>query len=71
MGLAIIIAEIGGKYFKKITQTAMFLPYFISWVVVGIIAYNFLNVDHGTVNSLIDKLGMESINFYETNGYGQ
>ena len=50
MGLAIMIAEIGGKYFKKITQTAMFLPYFISWVVVGMIAYNFLNVDYGTVN---------------------
>lgn len=64
MGLAILIAEIGGKYFKKITQTAMFLPYFISWVVVGMIAYNFLNMDHGTINSLIEKLGMEKVNFY-------
>lgn len=66
MGLAIFISEIGGKYFKKITQTAMFLPYFISWVVVGMIAYNFLNVDYGTVNTILNKLGMESINFYGT-----
>ena len=65
MGLAIFISEIGGKYFKKITQTAMFLPYFISWV-VGMIAYNFLNVDYGTVNTILNKLGMESINFYGT-----
>lgn len=66
MGLAILISEIGGKFFKKITQTAMFLPYFISWVVVGMIAYNFLNVEHGTINSLISKLGAEKINFYGT-----
>ena len=66
MGLAIFISEIGGKYFKKVTQTAMFLPYFISWVVVGMIAYNFLNVEHGTINTLIAKLGGEKINFYGT-----
>ena len=66
MGLAIFISEIGGKYFKKVTQTAMFLPYFISGVVVGMIAYNFLNVDYGTVNTILNKLGMESINFYGT-----
>ena len=64
MGLAILIAEIGGKYFKKLTQTAMFLPYFISWVVVGIIAYNMLNLENGTINSLIVKLGGEKFNFY-------
>lgn len=44
----------------------MFLPYFISWVVVGMIAYNFLNVEHGTINTLIAKLGGEKINFYGT-----
>ncbi len=64
MGLAILIAEIGGKYFKKLTQTAMFLPYFISWVVVGIIAYNMLNLENGTINSIIAKLGGEKFNFY-------
>ena len=66
MGLAILISEIGGKFFKKITQTAMFLPYFISWVVVGMIAYNFLNVEHGTINTLLSKFGAEKINFYGT-----
>lgn len=64
MGLAILISEIGGKYFKKLTQTAMFLPYFISWVVVGIIAYNMLNLENGTINSMIAKIGGEKFNFY-------
>lgn len=64
--LAILIAEIHGKYFKKITQSIMFLPYFISWVIVGIIAYNFLNVEHGTINAFIKGLGFKGINFYGT-----
>jgi ABC-type polysaccharide transport system, permease component len=66
MGMAILISEVTRKYFKKITQTAMFLPYFISWVVVGVIAYNLLNVENGTINSLLVKLGFEKINFYTT-----
>lgn len=66
MGLAILISEIGGKFFKKITQTSMFLPYFISWVVVGMMAYNFLNYDHGTINTILSKFGAEKVNFYTT-----
>lgn len=66
MGMAILISEVSRKYFKKFTQTAMFLPYFISWVVVGVIAYNLLNVENGTINSLLAKLGFEKVNFYAT-----
>lgn len=66
MGVAILISELGGKFFKKFAQTSMFLPYFISWVVVGMMAYNFLNYDHGTINSIISKFGGEKINFYAT-----
>ena len=66
MGMAILISEIAGKYFKKITQTVMFLPYFISWVVVGVISYNLLNLDSGTLNTILSKLGFEKINFYST-----
>jgi putative aldouronate transport system permease protein len=66
MGMAILISEVSRKYFKKITQTAMFLPYFISWVVVGVIAYNLLNVENGTINSLLAKFGFEKVNFYTT-----
>ena len=64
MGMAILISEVSKKYFKKIAQTAMFLPYFISWVVVGVIAYNILNVENGTINAVLSKLGSEKVNFY-------
>ncbi len=47
--VAIFISEIGGKWFKKITQGAMFLPTFISWVVVSAFVYNIFSYDFGEI----------------------
>lgn len=62
--IAIILSELGGKLFKKITQGSMFLPYFISWVVVGSIAYNLFNYENGLVNHILRTLGMDAVNIY-------
>ncbi|MFC7677431.1 ABC transporter permease [Paenibacillus sp. GCM10028914] len=66
---AIMLFEVGGKWFRKITQSALFLPYFISWVVVGAIAYNLLNYDIGTVNALLTGIGLDPIDIYNTPAY--
>lgn len=65
---AIILAELTGKYFKRITQSMMFLPYFISWVVVGAFTYNVLNYESGAVNTLLKSLQMEPFDFYNKPG---
>ena len=44
---AIFLSEIKGKVFKKITHTIMFLPYFISFVLVAAFVYNIFNYDFG------------------------
>lgn len=69
MSLAIFISEIPGKRFKKTMQSFMFLPYFISWVVVSVIVFNFLSYDYGIINSLRTSLGMNKIDFYTTPHY--
>jgi putative aldouronate transport system permease protein len=66
---AILLFEVGGKWFRKITQSILFLPYFISWVVVGSIAYNLLNYDIGTVNVFLKGIGMDPIDIYNTPSY--
>lgn len=66
---AIMLFEVGGKWFRKITQSALFLPYFISWVVVGAIAYNLLNYDIGTVNALLRGVGLQPVDIYNTPSY--
>jgi len=57
--VAILLNEMRSKWFKKISQTMMFLPYFISQVLVGVLVYNLLNYDTGFVNTVLSSLGME------------
>lgn len=67
--IAVILSEVGGKLFKKISQACMFLPYFISWVVVGSIAYNLFNYENGLVNHLLTFLGTDAVNIYSEPKY--
>ncbi len=66
MGSAILINELANKYFKKIAQTFMFLPYFISWVVAGAIMYNIFNYEKGVFNHVLNLLGASSFDLYNT-----
>ena len=61
--IALLLNEIGSKRFKKITQTAIYLPHFISWAVIGGILVNFLSPTWGVVNDIIQRLGFEPIFF--------
>lgn len=47
----------------------LFLPYFVSWVVVGAIAYNFMNYRFGVVNSTLEMFGKAPIDIYNTAEY--
>ncbi len=57
--VAILLNEIRTQWFKKVSQTMMFLPYFISQVLVGLLIFNLLNYDTGFVNTVLTKLGRE------------
>ena len=59
MLMAVLLNEIHNKYFKKVSQTLMFLPYFISQVLVGFLVFNLLNYDTGFINGILVKLGFE------------
>lgn len=62
--LAILLNEVKNKLFKKVSQTIMFLPYFISAVLVGLLAFNILNYDFGFLNGLIKFFGGDPIKVY-------
>ena len=63
VGFAIILNEITRKHFKKVAQSLMFLPHFISWVVVATIMLNIFG-DHGVLNNILTSMGMEKFNIY-------
>ena len=62
--IAIVISELGGKYFKKICQSVIILPYFVSWVTAAAFVYNIFGYETGIVNNLLTSLGLERINIY-------
>lgn len=65
MIVAIIVSELKGKYFKKISQSIIFLPYFISWIIVGAFVYNIFNFETGTLNTILKALHMSPVNMYD------
>lgn len=65
---AIFLSEIKNVWFKKISQSAMFLPHFISMVLVGVFVYNLFNVDNGIINSMLKHFGREPYSFYSEPG---
>lgn len=64
MACAVFLSELKNKRFVKISQNIIFLPYFISWVLVGLFAYALFNVDNGVMNTLLRGLGFPEYNFY-------
>jgi putative aldouronate transport system permease protein len=68
IAIAIMLNEIRSAFFKKISQAAMFLPFFISAVLVGVIAFNLLNYDTGALNALIKQTGGDPIKIYSVAG---
>lgn len=64
---AIGLNELKNRIFSRIYQGVMFLPYFLSMVVVGYFAYAFLGQQFGFINnSILKPLGLDTINFYST-----
>lgn len=64
VGIALIVNEVRNKYFLKISQSAMLLPFFISWVIVSYILEGLLNTETGFINKLMAGMGMGKISFY-------
>lgn len=61
--IALMLNEIRREYYKKAIQTMIYLPHFMSWVVVVSISYVLLTLDGGIINGVLEGLGMKPINF--------
>ena len=61
--IALMLNEIRREYYKKVIQTMIYLPHFMSWVVVVSISYVLLTLDGGIINGVLEGLGMKPINF--------
>ncbi|WP_223829443.1 ABC transporter permease [Paenibacillus arenilitoris] len=65
VAFAIFLNEMRNKFFAKVHQTILFLPYFLSMVVVSYLVYGFLHDTHGFVNTTVMKsFGLEPVQWY-------
>ena len=67
--LAVVLYEITSRKAVKTYQTILITPNFLSWVVVGYMAYGILNPSYGLLNQVITKFGGEAIQWYSEPKY--
>ncbi len=67
--VAILLVELGESMRVKLFQSALLLPNLLSWVVIGFIAYAFLNADNGFINNTVLRwLGLDPVSWYSKPG---
>lgn len=69
IAIAVMMCELGKKTRVKFFQAALLLPNLLSWVVIGFIAYAFLNADTGFINkTILVGLGVDPVSWYSYTG---
>lgn len=70
VAFAIMLNELRNKRLAKTYQSFLFLPYFLSWIVVSYLAYSLFSVENGFVNrSILEPLGIERVRWYADKVY--
>ncbi|WP_135551977.1 ABC transporter permease [Paenibacillus cymbidii] len=62
--IAIMLNELRSMWFKRSVQTVVYLPHFLSWVIVSGLFIDLLSTNGGIVNKFIVSLGGEPIRFF-------
>ncbi|GMQ57960.1 polygalacturonan/rhamnogalacturonan ABC transporter permease [Vallitalea sediminicola] len=66
IAFSILLNEIRKKFLKKTVQTIVYMPHFLSWVVLAAVVVNMFNLD-GTINQILVSFGLDKINFMGSN----
>ncbi|MGG3311041.1 ABC transporter permease [Paenibacillus lautus] len=61
--IAIALNEVRKRWLKRWIQTIIYLPHFLSWVIVAGLVLTLFSIDGGTVNKLLEQWGMEPVPF--------
>ena len=70
VAFAVMLNELRNKKLAKMYQSFLFLPYFLSWIIVSYLAYSLFSVENGFVNrSILEPLGIERVRWYAEKVY--
>lgn len=65
--LALMLNELKSRNFKKVTQTILYLPHFLSWVIIGGLVSTLFATNTGLINNALASLGMNRIPWLSEN----
>jgi putative aldouronate transport system permease protein len=65
--LAILLNELAYRRYKRVTQTIIYLPHFLSWIIISGIAKQLLAPRSGIVNVMLMSWGFDSVDFLTRN----
>ena len=63
VSVAVGVNELRQRFAAKLYHTILFLPYFLSWIVITYVLYAFIS-QNGLVNHLLADMGIEPVSFY-------
>ncbi len=67
--IALVLNEVRLMFFKRTIQTIIYLPHFLSWVIISGLFVTILSTSGGLVNNIIQWFGGEPISFFVSNQY--
>ena len=67
--LALPLNELTFKRFKRITQTVVYLPHFLSWIIISGLALRLLAYNDGLVNIVLQRIGLSPVPFLNSPGH--
>ena len=66
---AILISQVSSRHLKKTSQTMIFMPYFVSYVILRVLVFNMFEYDVGLINNFLTSAGRAKLDFYNTPSY--
>ncbi|WP_091016842.1 MULTISPECIES: ABC transporter permease [Paenibacillus] len=67
--LAILLFELKKAWFKKLAQTLLYIPHFISWVIIGGILLQVFGTQSGFINNILMSMGFDPLPFLSDKNY--
>ncbi len=66
---AVLLNEIGHKFWNRFFQTSILIPYLFSYVIISYLVYGFLSPNTGMFNHVLQLLGQEPVSWYMESKY--
>ncbi len=61
--LAILLNELAFKRFKRFTQTVVYMPHFLSWIIISGLALQLFTPTNGLINIVLNRMGLNTVPF--------